>query len=390
MPRPAARAPRRGGWLVIAAGALLLIAGWLGWRYLVPRPAELMTVMPGTFQRALRGPGILDAIQKANVSANIQGVLTAVNVDIGDPVHAGEVVAQLAAQDLAAQLAAARAAHEAARKVVLLAEADHRKAEAARANAAGVRERRQKLMRTGATTQSALDDAEMTHEQAQAEIARTEAAISQAQASEASAAAQAEASKAQLEKSVIRAPLDGVVVARKLNTGDLVVPGSAIVEVADPASLVLSARFDESIISAVAPGQSARLLFSSADQIEIAGVVRRLGRQVDTETREFVVDITPRTLPRNWAMGQRGTAILDLGARAGVITVPLSAIAVRGETQGVYVLRSGRAWWQRVETGGRGEKRVEVRAGLKPGDVILAQPEAVYPGMRVSQEEPAP
>lgn len=390
MPRPAARPQQRGRWLAIAAGVLLLAAGWLAWRYAVPRPAELLTVATGTFQRELRGPGTLDAIQKANVSANIQGVLTAVNVDVGDRVHAGEVVAQLAAQDLVAQLAAARAAHEAAVKAVRLAEADHRKAEAARANAARVRERRQALIRTGATSQSALDDAEMTHEQAMADMARTEAAISQAQASEAAAAAQAEASKAQLDKTVIRAPMDGVVVARKLNTGDLVLPGSAILEIVDPTSVVLSARFDESIIASVAPGQGARLLFSDADRTEIPGAVRRLARQVDTETREFVVDITPRALPRNWAMGQRGTAILDLGARTGVIAVPVSAVAARGETRGVYVLGGGRAWWRPVETGGLGDAEVEVRAGLKPGNVVLTRPDAAYPGMRVSEEARAP
>ena len=355
-----------------------------------PRPAELMRVVPGAFERELRGPGTLDAIHKARVSASIQGVLTQVRVDIGDEVRAGEVVAELAADDLKAQHTAAVASHKAAVKAVLLAEADRRKAEAARANARLVLDRQKTLMATGATTQSALDAAEMTNEQALADIARAEAAIAQAQAAEASAAAAAEASAAQLEKSTIRAPMDGVVVARALNVGDLVVPGSAIVEVVDPHSVVLSARFDESIISAVRLGQTARLVFSGPQGGEIEGVVRRLGREVDTETREFVVDIAPRTLPRNWAMGQRGTAILGLGRRDDVLTVPVGAVVRRGADAGVYVLRDGRAFWRAVRTGGLGDTEVEVHSGLAAGDVILTRAEGAYPGMRVSLKAAAP
>ncbi len=137
-------------------------------------------------------------------------------------------------------------------------------------------------------------------------------------------------------------------------------------------------------------GQTARLVFSGPQGGEIEGVVRRLGREVDTETREFVVDIAPRTLPRNWAMGQRGTAILGLGRRDDVLTVPVGAVVRRGADAGVYVLRDGRAFWRAVRTGGLGDTEVEVHSGLAAGDVILTRPEGAYPGMRVSLKAAAP
>ncbi|MFS8038339.1 efflux RND transporter periplasmic adaptor subunit [Xanthobacter sp. AM11] len=379
--------PRKaiGGLLLLAAVA----AGIFAWRYGLPRPAQVAAVTPAVFHRQMRGPGILDAIRKASVSANIQGVLTNVRVDIGDAVHAGDVVAGLAAEDLHAQLEAAVASHAAAGRAIELAQAERRKALAATANALSVLGRQQELMRTGATSRSVLENAETTLEQSRAEEARAQAAISQAQAAEASAAAAVKVSRAQLEKSTIRAPIDGVVVARKLNIGDLVLPGSTIVELADPESVVLSARFDESFIADVAPGQPARLLFSSRGEVGTPGKVQRISRQVDTETREFIVDVAPRQLPRNWAIGQRGTALLTLDMRENVLSVPARAIVPRGQKAGAFVLRSGRAWWQPLALGALGDAGVEVRSGLQAGDQVILTPEATYAGMRVFQE-PAP
>jgi len=389
-PRPMAR-PRRPIRRVLAVIALLLVvaATLIGWRYGLPRDAELHTVRLAAFHRELRGPGTLDALRKASVGPNIQGTIATLPVDIGDVVHAGDVVATLAASDLSAEREAALASHEEAHASVALAQADRRKAEAARRNARSVLDRQQELMRSGTASRSTLESAETTMEQSLAEVARAEAAVLQAQAAEASAEASARVAAAQLEKATIRAPIDGVVV-RRMNMGDLAQSGSVIVEIVAPESIVLSARFDESVMAAVTLGQPTRLLFSSTGEEVTLGEIRRIGREVDTETREFTVDIAPRTLPRNWAMGQRGSAILTLDERAEVLSVPLAAIASNAHTRGVFVLEDERARWRPVTLGAIGQGRAEVRAGLRPGDIVLAQPEAAYPGMKVSAQAHAP
>lgn len=68
----------------------------------------------------------------------------------------------------------------------------------------------------------------------------------QAEVRDAAAAANIAASQALLDKSVIRAPITGIVVSRALNPGDIATPSSVLVTIVDPASIVLSARFDES------------------------------------------------------------------------------------------------------------------------------------------------
>lgn len=384
-PRPSPRAPRRWRQLLgIAALITTLVVALVGWRYGMPRPAQAEVVHSAPFESVLSGPGILDALRKASVSASVQGVITTLTVDVGDPVRAGQVVAQLQSADLKAEREAALASHEAARTAVALAEADRRKARAARDNAHLVLDRKQQLIRTGATTRSAFEDAQTSMEQALAEVARAEAAVSQAQATSISAEAAARVAEAQLDKATIRAPIDGVVVARRMDMGDLVVPGSVIVDIVDPESVVLSARFDESAIARVGKGQPARLLFTATGDEATPGEIRRLGREVDTETREFTVDIAPRRLPRNWAIGQRGTALITIDTNPDALSVPFGAIAHKDRSPGVFVVRNERAWWQPVELGPIGTARVDVRGGLKDGDVILTRPEGAFAGMKVA------
>ncbi len=385
MPRPAPRPRRLGRRALVMAATLILIAAiGLGWRYGMPRAAETRPLVAAPFQAEIRGPGILDAIRKVSVSANMQGVLHAVHVDIGDAVHAGDILAALDAHDLEAQLDSAIATHTAAQRAVELAQADRRRIAASRVNAFATLDRQQRLIGSGATTQSALDAAQMAHDQALADGAKAEAAVSQAEASEAAAAASVRASRALLDKSIIRAPMDGVIVARKLNPGDLVAPGAAILELVDPASIVLSTRFDESIISVLAPGQPARLQFGATD---IAAAVRRIGREVDTETREFTVDITPSRLPTNWAMGQRGNAVLSLGVPMPKLAVPLTAITSQNGEMGVFVVEAGRARWRAIATGASSGQLVEVRDGLVAGDHLITAPKGVYPGLRITSEK---
>lgn len=384
-PRPSPRRPRRGRQVLgITALITALAFALAGWRYGMPRTTQAEVVRAGPSESVLKGPGILDALRKASVSASIQGVITTLAVDVGDPIRAGDVVALLQSTDLKAERESRLASHEATRKAVALAEAELRKAHAARDNAHSVLGRREALIHTGATSRATLEDAQTSMEQSLAEVARAEAAVSQARATEASAEAAVRVAEAQLEKATIRAPIDGVVVARRMDIGDLVVPGSVIVDIVDPQSVVLSARFDESAIARVTKGQPVRLLFTATGDAATPGEIRRIGREVDTETREFTVDIAPRQLPRNWAIGQRGTALITLNTTRDALSVPFTAIAFKDRSPGVFVMRDARAWWQPVELGPIGEARVDVRGGLKAGDVILAQPEGAFAGMKVA------
>lgn len=385
-------APRRPGRTValLAVGLLAVTAILLSIRYLVPKPAELMSVGPDFFQAEIKGPGTLDAINKAKVSSSLQGVITALHVDRNDVLRRGEIIAEISAEDLRAQLGVARASQEATRKAVEASQADSRRAEATLANSRSTLARQEELQTTGASSRSALESAQTAVQQGEADLSKAGSSIRQAEAQEAEAAATVEMNQAQLDKSVIKAPIDGIVVARDLNLGDVVSPGTAIVELVDPSSIVLTARFDESAIASLSQGQDVKITFNSQGELPIDGKVLRIGREVDTETREFTVDITPQRLPSNWAIGQRGIAVIALEGRSDVISVPASAIVRSDGHPGVWTAAGGRASWRPVALGSIGGNLVEVRSGLNKGDVVMTDPKRVYAFMPVAQSESRP
>lgn len=381
--RPPSRKQGGGGiWATTLVVVLLVVAAVAGLRYMVPRDVDRYVVSRGLLVVERQGPGTLDASNRSAVSAKIQGRLTALHVDRNDVVKAGDLIAEIASEELRRQLQSSVAAQEAARVAVLQARAGEDRASAGAENARQAFERQDALLKSGSTTRSAYEQAQALHRQADADLESAAAAIEQAEAQEQVAVASTQVVQAQLSETVVRAPFDGVVISRSQNVGNVVTPGSTIVEIVDPATIVLTARFDESAIGSMQSGQTAELRFVSEPDRPIQGSVVRLGRQVDTETREFTVDVAPQELPRNWAIGQRGTASVAVQAKSDVIAVPSRDVVRRDGQAGLWVVEDGRAIWRPVELGEIGGALVEVRDGLRQGETVLS-PGRIFRGMRI-------
>lgn len=379
-PRPASR-PADGGWrLRVGLAVALGLSLWGGWRYVWPHPAESWQVTLGDLEVYLRGPGLLDANRRAEIGSRVQGALVDLRVERNDSVGEGDLLGQVIADDLAGALAAALASAEAATQAIHQADSELAAAEAVALNAHDEYQRQAALLPSAATAQTTHDAALATHRQARAGVLAAEAALGASIATRHAALAEAERQRAQLAQATLRAPFSGVVVSRSVSLGTLVGPGMVLMELVDPLSVVLVARFDESAIARVQPGQPVRLDFASGQRIP--GRVLRVGRQVDAETREFNVEISPDWLPTQWALGQRGEAEVQVGRLPGVPLVPIGFIARRGERDGLWVLDDGRARWREARFGARGDALVEVREGVAPGEVVLSG-SGLYGGMRV-------
>lgn len=370
--------------LMLVAATAAIIAGD---RYGRSRIVAQFTVASGPLDIEISGPGTLDATRKATISTPVQGRLTDVVVDRGDAVAPGVLIAKIAAEDLAGQLAAATASRQAAAHTVSQARADKERAEAALSNARGTHARKSALLRQGWTNRADYDAALTAQRQAEAEVERASAAIDAAIAQEQSATAAVQVIDAQIQETIVRAPFAGIIVSRERNPGDLATPGASIVQIVDPSTLVLTARFDESVMAAIHPGQASRVMFSAQPERLVTGRILRLGRQVDMETREFTVDIALDDCPVNWAIGQRGTATVVTDTRR-VLSVPEQAIVRHDGRPGLWLARGGRARWRPVELGEAGGRHVEVRDGISSGDIVLA-PDGVFEGMRIRGAETA-
>jgi len=356
----------------IAGGAAVLVAvGIFGYFYLVPRSVAAFVVEAAPAVIEIRGPTLLDAIDKVIVTARIQGYLKTVEVDKNDRVVAGQVLARIDSADIESQLLGAKADADAADQAVAEARSSLDGVKALADKAKAEFERKRSLVPTGAASQADFINAEAAYRQTQADVTRAEVTIERLLAQAASARANQRLLEVRLGYATIRSSLDGIVVSRNRNVGDLLTPGVALMEVVDPNTLILTARFDESVLGIIQPGQQAAAHFTAEPEHSYKGTVLRLIRKVDEETREFEADIKLDELPAIWALDERATVVISANSNAPTIIVPQDLISRRRGRVGVWKSEDGRATWEPITLGYPAGTSIQVLSGLVAGDRVL-------------------
>ncbi|RWL84277.1 MAG: efflux RND transporter periplasmic adaptor subunit [Mesorhizobium sp.] len=353
--------------LLVVLAAIGVFSGWYVW----PADVDAYIAEQRLLAREIAGPGLLGATNQVVVTARVQAFLAEVNVDQNDEVKSGQVLATLNATDLQFQLAAAVANDRAAAEMVHESELERDRLAIAAATAKADLERRRTLLDRKSISQSDFDLAESTQKQAQAELARAVVTIERAKAQSAKASAEVEQLRSRVAETSIRSPVDGVVVSRSRTVGDLLSPGIELMQIVDPKSLLVFARFDESAMASLHPGQTAKVTFSSNPLRSYAASIVRIGRQVDQETREFTVDLRLDQVPSTWAVGQRANVVIQAQSPAPGIAIPQHFLARDQGRVGLWVARNGRAYWAPVALGYSSGTDIEITRGLDVGDVVL-------------------
>ncbi|WP_437193367.1 efflux RND transporter periplasmic adaptor subunit [Planctomicrobium sp. SH527] len=352
--------------------AVLLIAGGIVYQLrLAPVPVESISAVRQTIVSEVMGTGTLEARVSTTISPKIAGRISQVSVDQGDVVELGQVLVQLDDEELQQQVEIAKANLEAAEAALVRLKADKSRSVAVFDQAEKHHQRMQTLHQKGATTREEMDRAAESLAIATSDTTRAEAAISEGQKGLLAAAKTLEYHRARLADTIIKAPFGGLIVARHRETGDIAVPGSAVLTLISTEMLWISAWVDETEMSKLGVKQPARIVLRSQPDQSYPGFVVRLGKQTDRETREFIVDIEVSQLPANWAVGQRAEVFIETHRRDNVLTIPLTVLSRRGGQEGVFLLDHGVARWEPVTLGVRGRDVVEVREGISEQDVIL-------------------
>jgi HlyD family secretion protein len=370
---------RKYAWLGIALAIAAVLV--YRWRF-APVEVEVHPVQRGTLVAEVFGTGTLEAKTHAVLGAQISGRIVEISVQQGERVKAGQVLARLDSDELQRQLEMAQASLEAARAGIERLEADHQRAEAVLEQAKRDHERAQALRQSKVQSESETEKSAERLAVAQADFGRAVGAVAEAKAQALAAEKTLLYHQARLAYATVKAPFDGLLILRHRDPGDIVVPGSSICELVATDVLWISAWVDESQMDALKPGQAARVVFRSNPDKDFAGTVDRLGRQVDRETREFVVDVRAKDLPSNWAIGQRGEVYIETERRENVVLLPQRLLLHRDDQTGVWMVRDGAAHWQPVETGLRGGDAMEIFQGLAEGDAVIAATQDKEAGLR--------
>jgi len=168
-------------------------------------------VQIGNLTVIVTATGTLQPTNKVDVSSELSGIIKTVAVDYNDRVKVGQVLATLDTSKLEAQVMQSKAALESAKGKVLQAQATVKETRSKLRQLQKVRE----LSNNKVPSQSEIDAAEAALERAEADEVSAKAAVSQAQAT-------LEANETDLSKSVIRSPINGIVLTRSAEPGQTV------------------------------------------------------------------------------------------------------------------------------------------------------------------------
>lgn len=302
---------------------------------------------------------VLQPVRQATITAQVGGNVLALRVKAGDTVRRGQPLVRIDARESAAAVARSDAA-------VTQAEAEARNAEVAF-------NRNRDLLKSGFVSQAAVDTAETQFKAARAGLEQARAARSQV------AVAQGHAE--------VVAPYDAVVSATHVETGDLALPGRALVTLYEPGRLRAVVQVPASRAAAVAAAKEVSVQLP--DGRTLKPTARELLPAADpvSQTVEWRLDLPAEANSARPGQTLRVTAAgLPAQAAAARPNIPAEAVLRRGELTAVYVATPQGFALRAVRVGPAAAGRVEVFAGLAAGERIAADPiRAGLQGARAAQ-----
>ncbi len=354
--------------LLVVAAAVAAVLWQTRWR---PVPVEAAEARVQSVLVETMGTGTLEARISSIVSSKITGRIVDLAADQGDWVEADQIIVRLDDVDLQRQVELASANVEVQAAALDRLQSDRARAEAVQRQARLEYERAMAAYEHGGATALERDRALEQLEISNAEFTRSEGAITEARAAHVSSQRILDYHRAQLDDTVIRSPVTGLVVRRDRERGDIVAPGSSILRVIETETLWVSAWVDETEMARVELDQPARVVFRAEPRHDRQGHVARLGREVDPELREYLVDVAVDELPPSWAVGQRAEVFIMTDVAEEAIAIPAEFLMVRDGTEGVWIAEGGRAAWRPCEIGLRGCDMIQVVSNLEAGQTVI-------------------
>lgn len=355
----------------------------------VAEPALPAITVSEVGKRVLRdrviASGVIAPVERVNVAPLIEGQpIETLEVEVGDMVTAGQVLARLSSSTLALQKSQAEASVASSRAAIAQAEAQLLESKSTAEEAQRVSERTKKLRANGSSSQAQADTAAANAVSAGARVMVATQALEAAKAQLALAEAQMDNINLQLDRTEVKAPVAGEVVERNALVGGVAsAAGAPMFVLIRDGALELRADVAERDLMRLAPGQGA-VLNGVGWPAPLAGSVRLVEPAIDTTTRmgRARIDIAE---PGQVRAGMFVDAEI-LAAERDVLAVPVTAVGA--SAQGSTVMKvgaDGMVSRVQVETGIRDSGFVEIRSGLQAGDLVVTKAGAfVRDGDRVN------
>jgi RND family efflux transporter MFP subunit len=340
---------------VVFIALVTLLMLWLSGRFspkiaLSARAGEVASPLPPGASvvdvRTVRLPvtepavGTIRAEHETTIASHILARVVEINLKAGQPVKQGDVLLRLDDTDLQARLQQARATAASAT--------------ASRDQAATDEHRLAALVPEKAASQNEYDKAATALKTAEADVNRANQAIAESQAI--------------LAYATIQAPMDGIVVDKKVDVGDTVSPGLPLLTIYDPHRMQLIANVRESLARRLQVGQDIGVRLDVL-QKTCTGQISEIVPDAQSSSRTFQVKVTGPCPPGLYT-GMFGRIFVPLDQRE-VLLIPSTAVRHVGQLELVDVLEEGMSRRRSVRTGQVIGEDCEVLSGLAVGEKII-------------------
>lgn len=347
---------------------------------------EVARVEARTIRSSILASGQLIYLNPVELKPEVIGKISALPVVEGQLVKKGQVVLRLDPQLYEAAVAQSQASVQQARIAI-------QSQKLTIANLQMQYDRQQKLFRQGLVDANSFDQLSSQLDIAKIQLNSQNEALSIAEA-------QLSQQQQNLSKTVIRSPINGMITSLPVKEGETVItgtniPGSTLMEIADPSEVQADVQVDEADIANLKLGEEAEINAVSYPNDTFHGKVQFIAASVMSAsvttaataqqgvTFEVKIGLTDKKLPRV-RPGMSCRAEIFTQSTPNALAIPIQAVLYENNpnskslepTAGayVYVVRDGTARKQPVTTGVSSDTYQEIISGLKAGDTVISGP----------------
>jgi len=270
--------------------------------------------------------GTVQPVNRAAIAAKVTGTIEKIPVSLGSPVSRGDLLVAISAEEISAKVIQAQAQLSQAKRNL---------------------DRERKLLQKKAATSESVKSLQDMYRVAEAVYheART-----------------------MLGYTKINAPFDGLITKKIANVGDLSTPGTPLLQLENNSRLQVVTSIPEGIVLQIKEGDQL-LIKIPAGNLALTGTVAEIAPASDPFSRTTPVKINIEN-NSNIRSGQFARVALP-GKNSKTLFVPPSAILSSGQMERIFVADAGKAHLRLVRTGRHEANRIEILAGLNPGDKVI-------------------
>lgn len=383
-------------------GLLVLLLGAALWRWWVGPQVQTEAVQRRDLLQTVVASGRVETPHRVDIGAQITGTVARVPVLEGQAVKAGDVLIELVSTELQsakrqAELAVVQAQGRLRQLNDLQGPVVQQTLRQAQANLDAARasgQRNQALFEQGFIGQAALDESRkaLALADAQALAAQKQVASTQVGGAEhslalgavAEAQANAEVVGAKARYAVVKAPVSGQLIGRTVEVGDVVQAGKVLMTLSPEGATQLVVQIDEKNLRLIALGQQALASADAYPQQKFKAQVAYINPGINAQTGAVEVKLDVQEPVHTLRQDMTVSVDMEVARKPQALALQVGHVNdINGPAPWVWLRDAGHAVRRPVRLGLRGGAWVEVLAGLREGDAVIAMPNTLREGQRV-------